>query len=109
MITITTTDGLAAFCERASKAPYVTVDTEFLRERTYYSKLRLVQLAIPGDAEEDAVLCDPAAELDGLPREEERRLFLDDGIHFTPEGDARLGEIVGRCLEEAGLLDRLLP
>ena len=26
----------------------------------------------------------------------------------TPEGDARLGEIVGRCLEEAGLLDRLL-
>ena len=32
MITITTTEGLQAFCERAAKAPYVTVDTEFLRE-----------------------------------------------------------------------------
>lgn len=61
MITITTTDGLAAFCDRAAKAPYVTVDTEFLRERTYYSKLCLVQLAIPGEAEEDAVLVDPLA------------------------------------------------
>jgi ribonuclease D len=61
MITITTTEGLAAFCERAKTRPYVTVDTEFLRERTYYSKLCLLQLAIPGDAEEDAVLVDPIA------------------------------------------------
>lgn len=59
MITITTTEGLAAFCDRAAKAPYVTVDTEFLRERTYYSKLCLIQLAVPGEAEEDAVLVDP--------------------------------------------------
>jgi ribonuclease D len=61
MITITTTDELAAFCERARSRPYVTVDTEFLRERTYYSKLCLLQLAIPGDTEEDAVLVDPIA------------------------------------------------
>lgn len=61
MITITTTEGLAAFCEKAANAPYVTVDTEFLRERTYYSRLCLVQLAVPGDAEDDAVLVDPLA------------------------------------------------
>lgn len=61
MITITTTEGLAAFCERAASAPFVTADTEFLRERTYYSKLCLIQLAVPGDAEEDAVLVDPLA------------------------------------------------
>ncbi|RVT86849.1 ribonuclease D [Rhodobacteraceae bacterium CCMM004] len=61
MITITTTEGLAAFCETAARHPYVTVDTEFLRERTYYSKLCLVQLAVPGDGDDSAVLIDPLA------------------------------------------------
>ena len=59
MQTITTTDALAAFCERAKNAPYVTVDTEFLRERTFYAKLCLVQLAVPGEDADDAVLVDP--------------------------------------------------
>ncbi|MEO0990790.1 MAG: ribonuclease D, partial [Pseudomonadota bacterium] len=62
MKTIKTTEALAAFCERAANHPYVTVDTEFLRERTYYAKLCLVQVAMPGDGEDDAVLIDP---LDG--------------------------------------------
>lgn len=62
IITITTTDALAAFCARAAAAPYVTVDTEFLRERTYYAQLCLVQLALPGDDPADAVLVDPLAE-----------------------------------------------
>ena len=61
MKTITTTEALAAFCDRAATAPYVTVDTEFLRERTYYAKLCLVQLAVPGETDEDAVLVDPLA------------------------------------------------
>jgi ribonuclease D len=65
MITITTTDALAEFCARAAQQPYVTVDTEFLRERTYWAKLCLIQLAIPGKDERDAVLVDPLAE-DGL-------------------------------------------
>ncbi|MGL4238029.1 ribonuclease D [Tabrizicola sp.] len=57
MRTITTTEDLASFCEAAKAAPYVTIDTEFLRERTYWSKLCLIQMALPGDGE--AVLVDP--------------------------------------------------
>ena len=47
MKTITTTEELAAFCEKAKQEPYLTLDTEFLRERTYRSKLCLVQMALP--------------------------------------------------------------
>lgn len=61
MQTITTTDALAAFCAKAKTEAYVTVDTEFLRERTYWSKLCLVQMALPGK-DGEAVLVDPLAE-----------------------------------------------
>jgi ribonuclease D len=60
MRTITTTEDLAAFCEVAKAQPYVTLDTEFLRERTYWSKLCLIQAALPGKTGE-AVLIDPVA------------------------------------------------
>jgi ribonuclease D len=45
MIVITTNDDLRALCGRLSKSDYVTVDTEFLRDKTYYSKLCLIQIA----------------------------------------------------------------
>ena len=61
IITITTTEALAQFCETARAAPYVTVDTEFLRERTYYSQLCLIQLALPPAEDGQAVLVDPLA------------------------------------------------
>jgi len=61
MKTITTTADLAAYCKEAATHPYVTVDTEFLRERTYYSKLCLIQLAMPGTDDSNAVLVDPLA------------------------------------------------
>ena len=54
---ITTTDALAAACERLAQHPFVTVDTEFLRETTYYPKLCLIQMA----SAEDVVLVDPLA------------------------------------------------
>ncbi|WP_425091024.1 ribonuclease D [Tropicimonas sp. S265A] len=62
MNVITTTQDLAAFCARAADHPYITVDTEFLRERTYYAKLCLVQVAYPGEGEDSAVLIDPLSE-----------------------------------------------
>ena len=78
MIILTKTEDLAEFCARARQAPYVTVDTEFLRERTYYSKLCLVQLAFPGDGETDAVLVDPLA--DGISLEPMYDLFRDTNV-----------------------------
>jgi len=42
---ITETDALAALCARLRAEPFVTVDTEFMRERTYWPELCLVQLA----------------------------------------------------------------
>jgi ribonuclease D len=59
---ITTTAALAEFCARAMTAPYVTVDTEFLRERTYFAKLCLLQMALPGTDDSDAVIVDPLAD-----------------------------------------------
>jgi ribonuclease D len=41
---------LAEFCRRVSTSPYVTVDTEFMRERTYWAQLCVVQIASPDEA-----------------------------------------------------------
>ena len=79
MKTITKTDDLAAFCAKAQTYPYVTVDTEFLRERTYYSKLCLVQLAVPGKEDDCAVLVDPLAG-EGLSLEPLYELFRDTSV-----------------------------
>jgi len=61
---ITTTNELAAVCARMAKHPFVTVDTEFLRETTYYPLLCVVQMASP----DEAVVIDALA----------------DGIDLTP-------------------------
>jgi ribonuclease D len=47
---ITTTAELAAACARMTAHPFVTVDTEFLRETTYYPLLCVTQLASPDEA-----------------------------------------------------------
>ena len=80
MQTITTTEALAEFCEAARTHDYVTVDTEFLRERTYYSRLCLVQLAMPGNDDENAVLVDPIAGGDALSLEPLYDLFRDPSV-----------------------------
>ena len=58
MTLITDSAALAAFCSRLSGAEFVTVDTEFMRERTYWPKLCLVQVAGP----EDPAAIDPLAD-----------------------------------------------
>lgn len=57
---ITKTEELAALCERLAKSDFVTVDTEFMRENTYWPELCLVQIANT----EEAAAVDPKA--DGL-------------------------------------------
>lgn len=76
--TITTTDALADYCARAAHHPYVTVDTEFLRERTYFAQLCLVQVAMPGEDDTDAVLIDPLAE--GISLEPLYELFRNPDV-----------------------------
>jgi ribonuclease D len=55
---ITTTADLAAACERMSRHSFVTVDTEFLRETTYYPLLCVAQMATT----DEAVVIDALAE-----------------------------------------------
>ena len=47
---ITTTQELSEACQRLAKYPFVTVDTEFLRESTYYPQLCVAQIASPDEA-----------------------------------------------------------
>ncbi len=44
---INTHKSLEAFCSKIDKAPWIALDTEFLREKTYYSQLCLIQIATP--------------------------------------------------------------
>ena len=55
---ITTTEELADLCERLARSEFVCVDTEFMRENTYYPLLCLVQLG----NEEEAAAIDPLAD-----------------------------------------------
>ena len=120
MITITTTRELDAFCRRASSAPYVTVDTEFMRDRTYFSKLCLVQLAVPGTSEDDAVLVDPLERgltLDPLyellgnenvtkvfhaARQDIEIFFVDGGVIPLPLFDTQVAAMVAGFGEQVG-------
>ena len=55
---ITTTASLAYACARMARQPFVTVDTEFLRESTYYTRLCVAQMA----STDEAMVIDALAE-----------------------------------------------
>ena len=59
MTPITTTAELAVFCDKIKSQPFVAVDTEFMRETTYWPKLCLIQAAAPNGVE---ACIDPLAE-----------------------------------------------
>ncbi|HTR15818.1 MAG TPA: ribonuclease D [Acetobacteraceae bacterium] len=63
-VLIADTETLAALCARLRAEPYVTVDTEFMRERTYWPELCVVQLA---GAQEVAVVDAAAPGIDLAP------------------------------------------
>ncbi|WP_420477594.1 ribonuclease D [Brevundimonas sp. FT23028] len=74
MTPITTTEALQDFCARLAHEPFITVDTEFMRETTYWPKLCLIQAASPTDA----AIIDPLAE--GLDLEPFLALLRDESI-----------------------------
>lgn len=55
---ISTSEAVSSFCNTLSNAPYITIDTEFLREKTYYPRLCLIQISSP---DKQAVAIDPLA------------------------------------------------
>jgi len=73
---IASSDALAAACRSLSQHPFVTIDTEFLRETTYYPKLCLIQMA--GSDPGEAYLIDPLA--DGLDLEPFMALMADPNV-----------------------------
>ena len=58
MHVISSTEALAQLCAELARHPFVAVDTEFMRETTFWPKLCLVQLAAPGIE----AIVDPQAE-----------------------------------------------
>ena len=112
MKTITKSSELSDFCARAANEKYITIDTEFLRERTYFSKLCLVQLAIPGNENENAVIIDTLVNnLDLSPlydifqnqtivkvfhaaRQDLEIFYLDSGIFPYPIFDTQIAAMV---------------
>ena len=112
MLTITKSSELRVFCERAANEKYITIDTEFLRERTYFSKLCLVQLAFPGVENQNAVIVDTlASNLDLSPlyelfknqnivkvfhaaRQDLEIFYLDSGIFPYPLFDTQIAAMV---------------
>lgn len=74
MMLISDSPTLSAFCKNLAGVPYIAIDTEFVRERTYYAQLALIQIAY-GD---HAAAIDPLAA--GIDLTPVRELMLDESI-----------------------------
>ena len=74
MHVITTTQDLEDFCSAAASKPFICVDTEFMRESTFYSQLCLIQAA----TDDSEAIVDPLAE--GLDLTPFLKLLMNDKI-----------------------------
>jgi ribonuclease D len=81
MSLLSTSEDVAALCERLAQHPFVTVDTEFLRETTFWPKVCVIQLASPEEA----------AAIDTLV----------EGIDLTPFFDLMANEAVVKVFHAA--------
>lgn len=117
---ITTTEALAAFCAECAEYPFVTIDTEFHRERTYYSQLCLMQMAHPGGGPDSAVLIDTLSDdLDLAPvialfqnndvvkvfhaaRQDLEIFFVESGVFPAPFFDTQVAAMVCGFGEQVG-------
>ncbi len=79
MIIITKTDELRTACTHLAKAEFVTVDTEFLRESTFWPELCLIQCATPKSNGGEGYIIDPLANGHG-PSSRFFDLMADEGV-----------------------------
>jgi ribonuclease D len=96
---ITTTEKLADACARMARHPFVTVDTEFLRESTYYPRLCVAQIA----SLDEAVVVDALA--DGIDLAPFFALMADESVLKVFHAARQDIEI---CWHEAGMIPRPL-
>ena len=82
---ITNTDALRSACNHLAKAEFVTVDTEFLRESTFWPELCLIQCATPQNNGGEAYVIDP----------------LSDGIDLTPFFELMANESIVKVFHAA--------
>ena len=94
---ITTTAKLADACARMARHPYVTVDTEFLRESTYYPQLCVAQMA----SSDEAIVVDALAH--GMDLAPFFALMADENVVKVFHAARQDIEI---CWHEAGLIPR---
>ena len=84
MTLITDNGSLASACERLSKEVYLSVDTEFMREKTYYPRVCLIQIS----GETEAIAIDA----------------LSPGINLAPVfqllNDPKIGKLFHASLED---------
>lgn len=72
---ITSSPDLEAACSELAQAPFITVDTEFLRDSTYWPRLCLIQMAAP---QGEAIIVDPLAP--GIDLAPFYRLMTEPGV-----------------------------